>query len=107
MHGAGDRRLRHSELRPSSTVWVLTNKMPASLIRGFGGPQLYLALERAGAQDFGRAWGSTISTSLRRNLVPPEKVPLSRRSRAGLYDLRRLSEGPWRIATGRRPARTI
>ncbi len=25
---------------------VLTNKMPASLIRGFGGPQLYLALER-------------------------------------------------------------
>ena len=25
---------------------VLTNKMPASLIRGFGGPQLFLALER-------------------------------------------------------------
>ena len=25
---------------------VVTNKMPASLIRGFGGPQLYLALER-------------------------------------------------------------
>ena len=25
---------------------VLTNKMPASLIRGFGGPQLYLAIER-------------------------------------------------------------
>src|SRR4029434_7037628 len=25
---------------------VLTNKMPASLIRGFGGPQLFLSMER-------------------------------------------------------------
>ena len=25
---------------------VLTNKTPTSLIRGFGGPQVYLALER-------------------------------------------------------------
>src|SRR4029077_16234178 len=35
---------------------VLTNKMPASLIRGFGGPQLYLAIERLG-QGVARAPG--------------------------------------------------
>ncbi len=34
---------------------VLTNKMPSSLIRGFGGPQLYLALERLMAAHRGRA----------------------------------------------------
>jgi 2-furoyl-CoA dehydrogenase large subunit len=40
---------------------VLTNKMPASLIRGFGGPQLYLALERL-VQRIASSSGSIIST---------------------------------------------
>ena len=45
MHGAITGAYYISHVQVTNRV-VLTNKMPASLVRGFGGPQLYLALER-------------------------------------------------------------
>ena len=46
-------RFSTTKLRPSDSATfsvtsrvVMTNKMPSCLIRGFGGPQIYLALER-------------------------------------------------------------
>ena len=63
---------------------VLTNKMPASLIRGFGGPQLYLALERL-VQRIAVELGLDHLDVIRRNLVPPEKFPY-RAAAGGLYD---------------------
>jgi len=63
---------------------VLTNKMPASLIRGFGGPQLYLALERL-VQRIAVELGLDHLDVLRRNLVPPEKFPY-RAAAGALYD---------------------
>jgi 2-furoyl-CoA dehydrogenase large subunit len=53
---------------------VLTNKMPASLIRGFGGPQLYLALERL-VQRIAVELGLDHLDVIRRNLVPADKFP--------------------------------
>ena len=63
---------------------VLTNKMPASLIRGFGGPQLYLALERL-VQRIAVELGLDHLDVIRRNLVPPEKFPY-RAAAGALYD---------------------
>ena len=63
---------------------VLTNKMPASLIRGFGGPQLYLALERL-VQRIAVELGLEHLDVIRRNLVPPEKFPY-RAAAGSLYD---------------------
>ena len=63
---------------------VLTNKMPASLIRGFGGPQLYLAIERL-VHHIAVELGLDHLDVIRRNLVPTEKFPY--RTPAGaLYD---------------------
>src|SRR5262245_5384358 len=53
---------------------VLTNKMPASLIRGFGGPQLYLALERL-VQRIAIELGLDHLAVIKRNLIPKEKFP--------------------------------
>ena len=63
---------------------VLTNKMPASLIRGFGGPQLYLALERL-VQRIAIELGLEHLDVIRRNLVPPEQIPLPAAA-GSLYD---------------------
>lgn len=63
---------------------VLTNKMPASLIRGFGGPQLYLALERL-VQRIAIELGLDHLDVIRRNLVPPEKFPYHAAA-GSLYD---------------------
>ena len=63
---------------------VLTNKMPASLIRGFGGPQLYLALERL-VQRIAVELGLDHLDVIRRNLVPAEKFPY-RAAAGALYD---------------------
>ena len=63
---------------------VLTNKMPASLIRGFGGPQLYLALERL-MQRIAIELGLDHLDVMRRNLIPPEKFPY-RAAAGSLYD---------------------
>jgi 2-furoyl-CoA dehydrogenase large subunit len=63
---------------------VLTNKMPASLIRGFGGPQLYLALERL-VQRIAIELGLDHLDVIRKNLVPPEKFPYHAAA-GSLYD---------------------
>lgn len=63
---------------------VLTNKMPASLIRGFGGPQLYLALERL-VQRIAIELGLDHLDVIKRNLVPKEKFPYKAAAGA-LYD---------------------
>jgi 2-furoyl-CoA dehydrogenase large subunit len=63
---------------------VLTNKMPASLIRGFGGPQLYLALERL-VHRISVELGLEHIDVIRRNLIPAEKFPY-RAAAGALYD---------------------
>jgi len=63
---------------------VLTNKMPASLIRGFGGPQLYLAIERL-VQRIAVELGLDHLDVIRRNLIPTEKFPY-RTAAGALYD---------------------
>src|SRR5271156_2329728 len=63
---------------------VLTNKMPASLIRGFGGPQLYLALERLMARIAVELKLDPLDV-IRRNLIPARKFPY-RAAAGALYD---------------------
>ncbi len=63
---------------------VLTNKMPASLIRGFGGPQLYLALERLMHQIAVELDLDPLEV-IRRNLIPAQKFPY-RAAAGALYD---------------------
>ncbi|HEY7663689.1 MAG TPA: xanthine dehydrogenase family protein molybdopterin-binding subunit [Xanthobacteraceae bacterium] len=63
---------------------VLTNKMPASLIRGFGGPQLYLALERL-VQRIAIELKLDHLEVIKRNLIPKEKFPY-RAAAGALYD---------------------
>ncbi|HTC06621.1 MAG TPA: molybdopterin cofactor-binding domain-containing protein, partial [Xanthobacteraceae bacterium] len=63
---------------------VLTNKMPSSLIRGFGGPQLYLALERL-MQRIAVELDLDPLDVIRRNLVPADKFPYHAAAGA-LYD---------------------
>ncbi len=53
---------------------VLTNKVPVSLVRGFGGPQIYLALERL-VQRIGIELGIDQLEVMRRNLIPPQAFP--------------------------------
>src|SRR5258708_5550284 len=63
---------------------VLTNKMPASLIRGFGGPQLYLAVERL-VQRIAVELGLDHLDVIRCNLIPTKKFPYHTAAGA-LYD---------------------
>ncbi|MFZ3309653.1 MAG: xanthine dehydrogenase family protein molybdopterin-binding subunit, partial [Xanthobacteraceae bacterium] len=63
---------------------VLTNKMPASLIRGFGGPQLYLALERLVARIAVELALDPLDVR-KRNLIAPQKFPY-RAAAGALYD---------------------
>jgi len=63
---------------------VLTNKMPAGLIRGFGGPQLYLALERL-VHKIAVTLGLDPLAVIRRNLIPAASFPY-RAAAGGLYD---------------------
>ena len=79
MTGAYD--IRHLELNQRV---VLTNKMPAALIRGFGGPQLYLALERL-VQRIAVELGLDPLDVIRRNLIQPDAFPYKTIS-GGLYD---------------------
>jgi len=83
MHGAvtGAYDIAHVDV---TNRIVLTNKMPASLIRGFGGPQLYLALERL-MQRVAVELGLDPLDVIRRNLVPAHKFPY-RTAAGALYD---------------------
>jgi 2-furoyl-CoA dehydrogenase large subunit len=53
---------------------VLTNKVPVSLVRGFGGPQIYLALERL-MHRIAVELGLDPLAVIRRNLVPANAFP--------------------------------
>jgi 2-furoyl-CoA dehydrogenase large subunit len=53
---------------------VLTNKLPTGLNRGFGGPQMYFALERL-VQRIGVALRLDALDVIRRNLVPADRFP--------------------------------
>jgi 2-furoyl-CoA dehydrogenase large subunit len=63
---------------------VLTNKMPAGLIRGFGGPQLYLALERLVKQIAVELKLDHLEV-IKRNLIPAKSFPYKTAAGA-LYD---------------------
>ena len=63
---------------------VLTNKAPAALIRGFGGPQLYLALERL-MQRIAVELDLDPLDVIRRNLIETQAFPY-RTAAGALYD---------------------
>ena len=83
MHGAVTGAYDIANVEVTNRV-VLTNKMPASLIRGFGGPQLYLALERL-IQRIAVELELDHLEVIKRNLVPKEKFPY-RAAAGALYD---------------------
>jgi 2-furoyl-CoA dehydrogenase large subunit len=73
MHGnlTGAYDIRHVAVRNRV---VLTNKTPTGLNRGFGGPQMYYALERL-MQRVAIELGLDPVEVIRRNLVPAEAFP--------------------------------
>lgn len=83
MHGSlsGAYRVRNVAARYRV---VLTNTLPSGLNRGFGGPQLYLGLERTMAIA-ARRLGLDPAELVRRNLVPADAMPYRTPSGA-LYD---------------------
>ena len=83
MHGAVTGAYDIANVEVTNRV-VLTNKMPSSLIRGFGGPQLYLALERL-MQRIAIELNLDPLDVIRRNLIPAEKFPYHAAAGA-LYD---------------------
>jgi 2-furoyl-CoA dehydrogenase large subunit len=83
MHGAVTGAYDIANVEVTNRV-VLTNKMPSSLIRGFGGPQLYLALERL-MQRIAVDLNLDPLDVIRRNLIPAEKFPYHAAAGA-LYD---------------------
>ena len=83
MHGAVTGAYDIANVAVKNRV-VLTNKMPASLIRGFGGPQLYLALERL-MQRIAIELKLDPLEVIRRNLIAAQKFPY-RTAAGALYD---------------------
>jgi 2-furoyl-CoA dehydrogenase large subunit len=83
MHGAVTGAYDIANVEVTNRV-VLTNKMPASLIRGFGGPQLYLALERLVSRIAVELELDHLDV-IKRNLILKEKFPY-RAAAGALYD---------------------
>jgi len=73
MHGnmTGAYDIRHVKIRNRI---VLTNKTPTGLNRGFGGPQVYYSLERL-MQRIAVQLNLDPLDVIRRNLVPPSRMP--------------------------------
>jgi 2-furoyl-CoA dehydrogenase large subunit len=73
MHGCltGVYDIRHLQVRNRV---VLTNKTPAGLVRGFGGPQVYFALERL-VQRIAVELGLDPLEVFRRNFIRPDAFP--------------------------------
>jgi 2-furoyl-CoA dehydrogenase large subunit len=78
---SGAYRVAHVETRNRI---VLTNRCPTGLNRGFGGPQLYFALERTMAMA-ARRLGLDPAALARRNLIQPADFPYRTPSGA-IYD---------------------
>ncbi|HEX4043636.1 MAG TPA: xanthine dehydrogenase family protein molybdopterin-binding subunit [Xanthobacteraceae bacterium] len=83
MHGAVTGAYDIAHVAVTNRV-VLTNKMPASLIRGFGGPQLYLALERLMHRIAVELELEPLDV-IKRNLIATQKFPY-RAAAGALYD---------------------
>ena len=83
MHGASTGAYDVQNLAVTNRI-VLTNKAPASLIRGFGGPQLYLALERL-MQRIAVELNLDPLDVIKRNLIPANVFPYKTAAGA-LYD---------------------
>jgi 2-furoyl-CoA dehydrogenase large subunit len=83
MHGSLSGAYRVRNVAARNRV-VLTNTCPSGLNRGFGGPQLYLALERTMAIA-ARRLGIDHAELVRRNLVGADEVPYTTPSGA-IYD---------------------
>jgi 2-furoyl-CoA dehydrogenase large subunit len=85
MHGnmTGAYRVRHLMIRNRV---VLTNKTPSGLVRGFGGPQVYFALERL-MQRIAMTLGLDPLEVIRRNLVErfPYRCPAGAVLDSGAY----------------------
>jgi 2-furoyl-CoA dehydrogenase large subunit len=83
MHGSLSGAYRVRNIAARNRI-VLTNRCPTGLNRGFGGPQLYLALEGAMAVA-ARKLGIDPVELRRRNLIRSEEFPY-RTPSGGLYD---------------------
>jgi len=83
MHGASTGAYDVQNLAITNRI-VLTNKAPAALVRGFGGPQLYLALERL-MQRIAVELNLDPLDVIRRNLIPAGAFPYKTAAGA-LYD---------------------
>jgi 2-furoyl-CoA dehydrogenase large subunit len=83
MHGnmTGAYDIRHLAIRNRN---VLTNKTPSGLVRGFGGPQVYFALERL-VQKIALQLGRDPLDIVRANLIASDAFPY-RTASGGLYD---------------------
>ncbi len=83
MHGnmTGAYDIRHLAIRNRN---VLTNKTPSGLVRGFGGPQVYFALERL-MQTIARRLGREPLELIAENLITADRFPY-RTASGGLYD---------------------
>lgn len=83
MHGnmTGAYAIEHLRIRNRI---VLTNKMPTGLNRGFGGPQVYFALERL-VQKIAVTLKLDPLDIVRRNLIPADAFPY-RTASGALYD---------------------
>ncbi len=81
MHGilTGAYKVRNLEVRNRV---VLTNKTPSALVRGFGGPQMYFALERL-MQRIAVELNLDPLDVIRRNLLTPDVFPY--RAPAGAF----------------------
>jgi 2-furoyl-CoA dehydrogenase large subunit len=83
MHGNMTGAYAVEHLRIRNRI-VLTNKMPTGLNRGFGGPQVYFALERL-VQKIALTLGLDPLDVIRRNLIPAGAFPY-RTASGALYD---------------------
>ncbi len=83
MHGSLTGAYRVSHVATRNRV-ALTNRCPTGLNRGFGGPQLYFALERTMAIAAGRLGLDPVEVA-RRNLLGPDDFPY-RTPSGSLYD---------------------
>ena len=83
MHGnmTGAYAIEHLRMRNRN---VLTNKTPSGLVRGFGGPQVYFALERLIDKIALKLELDPLDVR-RRNLITPDQFPY-RTASGGLYD---------------------
>ena len=73
MHGVSTNGYDIRNLEVTNHV-VVTNKCPSGAVRGFGGPQLYFAVERM-MQKVASELGMDPLELVRRNLIRPEQFP--------------------------------